>query len=155
MSLRELSLIFQPKPEEPETTPSLREALSKPLETIDSYYITSSIQSILKEILNAALNKKGQGYWVRAEYGAGKTHTVAALTTLLTCKEAGVWQKVHDEEIRKDYQTPLSKQRLFPVTFSLLGAGEAEAGDNLMRRFEKEIRDALPPELAGKVSVLS
>ncbi|MGA2262351.1 MAG: hypothetical protein ABSH28_13060, partial [Acidobacteriota bacterium] len=45
--------------------------------------------------------------------------------------------------------------KLFPVTFSLMGAGEAGAADSLMRRFEKEIHAALPNGLRGKFSVFS
>src|SRR3990172_9206943 len=143
-NLTELGLIVQPKSSEPETTPSLREALSKPDRTVDSYYITPSLRAILRELFDTAVNRKGQGYWIRAEYGAGKTHFIAYLTLLLTDGRDEVWNAVRDEEIRRHYQAPLSKQRLFPVTFSLLGAGEAEAGDSLVRRIEKEIREALP-----------
>jgi hypothetical protein len=41
------------------------------------------------------------------------------------------------------------------VTFSLLGAGEADASDSLVGQFLKEIKNALPAALSKKVSVLS
>jgi hypothetical protein len=154
-ALKELSHIFQPKTEEPDTTPSLRGALSQPVKTIDSYYITPSLRALIKEILDTAVNQKGQGFWIRAEYGAGKTHFIAALTLLLTNREDAVWDAVHDAEIRRDYRGALSKFKLFPVTFSLLGAGEAEAGDSLIRRFEQEIRASLPEDLRAKIPVTS
>jgi hypothetical protein len=153
--LKILREIIQPKAMEPDTTPSLRDALSKPQRTIDSYYITPSLRTLLKEILDAAIHRKGQGYWYRAAYGDGKTHFIASMTVLLTEKAPEVWNALHDDELRRDYQAPLSGLKLFPVTFSLLGTGEADAGDSLMRRFEKEIRDSLPPELRDQVSVLS
>lgn len=154
-SLKELGQIIQPKTSEPETTPSLRDALSHPARTIDSYYVTASIRAILKEIFDTATNRKGQGYWIRAEYGSGKTHFIAALTTLLTDRNDDVWNSLRDEETRRDYRAALSKLKLFPVTFSLLGAGEAGAADSLMRLFEKEIHAALPNGLRGRFSVFS
>jgi hypothetical protein len=154
-SLKPLGEIFQPKPTEPRTTPSLREALSQPVETIDSYKVTPTLRSLLGEILEKAVHRKGQGYWIRAEYGAGKTHFIAALTTLLTNREADVWAALRDESLRAEYQAAMGKVMLFPVTFSLLGAGEADAADSLVRCFEKEVRDALPAELRKKVPVLS
>ena len=101
ISLKELSLIFQPKAQEPDTTPSLRGALGQPAKTIDSYYITPSLRALIKEILDSAINQKGQGYWMRAEYGAGKTHFIAALTLLLTAPTDAVWDVVHDPEIQR------------------------------------------------------
>lgn len=154
-SLKPLGEIFQPKPTEPRTTPSLREALSQPAETIDSYKVTPSLRSLLGEILDKAVHRKGQGYWIRAEYGAGKTHFIAALTTLLTNRDADVWAALRDESLRVEYQAAMAKVKLFPVTFSLLGAGEADAADSLVRCFEKEVREALPIELRQKIPVLS
>jgi hypothetical protein len=152
--LKQLAQIVRPKPSEPRTTPSLKEALADPIGTLDSYLVTPSLRASLREVLDKAVHGKGQGYWSKAEYGAGKTHYLAALTTLLTARDPAVWAAVKDDSLR-DYQAPLAKVKLFPVTFSLLGTAEADAGDNLFRRFLKEIKSALPPELVKKVSVLS
>jgi hypothetical protein len=155
VSLKPLGQIFRPKPTEPQTTPSLREALEKPLETIDDYKITPSLCALLKEVLDTAVHRKGQGYWIRAEHGAGKTHFIAALTVLLTNHDASVWSALHDESLRAEYQAPMGKLKLFPVTFSLLGTGEKDARDSLVDRFEREFRDALPKDLRAKMPVLS
>ena len=154
-TLKALGQIFEPKPSEPKTTPSLREALDQPLETIDTYKVTPSLRALLKELLDKAVHRKGQGYWIRAEYGAGKTHFIAALTVLLTNRDAAVWSALRDDSLRVEYQAPMDKLKLFPVTFSLLGTGEADAKDSLVRRFEREIRDALPDELRAKIPVLN
>lgn len=155
VSLKELGRIIQPKAHEPDTTPSLRDALTKPLQTVESYYITPSLRAIFKEVLETVVHRKGQGYWIRAEYGAGKTHFIATLSLLLTNRDPAVWNALHSEEIRRDFTGPVAKTKLFPVTFSLLGAGAVDASDSLMRRFEKEIAASLPAELRAKVSVLS
>lgn len=155
LELKELGRIVQPKPTEPDTTPSLRDALTRPLETVESYYVTAALRAIVREVLDTAVHRKGQGYWIRAEYGAGKTHFIATLTLLLTNRDQTVWRALHSDEIRRDYAGPLQKTKLYPVTFSLMGTGEADASDSLMRRFEKEISTGLPKELQGKVSVLS
>jgi hypothetical protein len=154
-SLKELGHILQPKPARPETTPTLRELLVEPVKTVDAYYITPSLRALLKEVLETAVHKKGQGYWTRAEFGAGKTHFLATLTILLTNRQPEVWKVLHDDVLRQDYQAPLTKVKLFPITFGLLGAGEVDAGDSLVRLFEKEIRSALPEELRKKIPILS
>jgi hypothetical protein len=153
--LKPIGQIFEPKPTEPKTTPSLREALDQPLETIETYKVTPSLHALLKELLEKAIHRKGQGYWIRAEYGAGKTHFIAALTVLLTNREAAVWSTLRDDPLRAEYQALMGKLKLFPVAFSLLGTGEADAKDSLVRRFEREIRDALPDGLRAKIPVLS
>ena len=85
----------------------------------------------------------------------GKTHFIAALTVLLTNRDPAVWSELRDESLRLEYQKSMGKLKLFPVTFSLLGTGEADAKDSLVRRFEREVRDALPAEFRAKIPVLS
>ena len=154
-SLKPLGQIFEPKPTEPRTTPSLRELLTQPVEALDTYKVTPSLHALLKELLDKAVHCKGQGYWIRAEYGAGKTHFIVAVTILLTNRDPAVWGALRDDALRKEYQAAIGKPKLFPVTFSLLGTGEPDARDSLVRRFEREIRDALPKDLRSKVPVLS
>ena len=154
-SLKALGQLFQPKQDEPDTTPSLRDALTKPARTVASYYVTAAIRTLLRDIFDVVVHGRGQGFWVRAEYGGGKTHFLAVLAILLTEAVAAVWDALRDGELQRDYRGPMTGKRLFRVTFSLLGAGEADASDSLMRHFEKEIRDQLPDELRGKVSVVS
>jgi hypothetical protein len=154
-SLKPLGQIFEPKPNEPSTTPSLRELLAQPVEALDTYKVTPSLHALLKELLDKAVHRKGQGYWIRAEYGAGKTHFIATLTILLINRALAVWGALRDDSLRGEYQAAIGKPKLFPVTFSLLGTGEPDAKDSLVRRFEREIRDALPKDLRSKVPVLS
>ncbi len=61
-NLKPLGQIFEPKSSEPNTTPSLREALGQPHETIDTYKVTVSLHALLKELLDKAVHRKGQGY---------------------------------------------------------------------------------------------
>ena len=153
--LKSLNQLIQVKPEMPETTPSLRDAISKPKATVGCYLFTSTLRQYIREILESAIHKKGQGYWLQAEYGVGKTHFLSTVTLVLTEGPAGIWSAVKDDELRREFEKPLEKVRLFPVYFSLLGAGETDAQDRLMRRFEKEIQASLPAELRDKVSVVS
>jgi len=155
IDLKSLNQLIQVKAEMPETTPSLRDAISKREATVGCYLFTSTLRQYFREILESAIHKKGQGYWVQAEYGVGKTHFLATLTLLLTGGPSGIWSAVKDEELRGEFEKSLEKVRLFPVYFSLLGTGESDAQDRLMRRFEKEIQASLPTELRDKVSVVS
>jgi len=153
--LKELQEIVAVKRERPQTTPFLREALTTPESTVGCYYFTASLARIFAEVFDSAVNRKGQGFWIQAEYGAGKTHFLATMTLLLSRREKDLWEGIHDSQLRGQYRDGLTKLRLFPVTFSLLGAGQADAQDQLMRVFEKEIIRALPDELREKVSITS
>ncbi|WP_337287272.1 hypothetical protein [Candidatus Methylomirabilis sp.] len=156
-SLRELSRIITVKPE-PETTPSLPQLIQKDkaCQTVSQYYFTPSLRSHFKKVFECVINRKGQGFWVQAEYGAGKTHFLGALMDLLVWPES--WTSLADEEIRKDYAGALSKTKLFPVAFSLRGMGESSETDSLMRIFEEQIREsiaAFAPTIKDKVLLTS
>jgi len=155
--LRELSKIITVKPE-PETTPSLPQLIQqdKARQTISQYYFTSSLRSHFRKVLDCVVNRKGQGFWVQAEYGAGKTHFLGTLMDLLVWPES--WVSLADEEIKKDYAGALSKVKLLPVAFSLRGMGESNETDSLMRIFEEQIRESIStfaPAIKDKVLLSS
>ncbi len=155
--LRELSKIITVKPE-PETTPSLPQLIqeNKACQTVAQYYFTPSIRSHFKKVFDCVINRKGQGFWVQAEYGAGKTHFLGTLMDLLVWPES--WASLADEEIKNEYTGALSKVKLFPVAFSLRGMGESSDADSLMRIFEEQIREsieAFAPTIKDKVLLSS
>ena len=159
MVLQEISKLISLKPE-PQTTPSLSLYTQKDSanECVSDYYLTPSLRTHFKKVFESVAHQKGQGFWVQAEYGAGKTHFLAALVDLLIWQELGVWNNLRDEELRSEYSGALSKVRIFPIAFSLRGMGEADGSDSLMRIFEEQIRESLvqqDPELAKKVSLTS
>ncbi len=159
MSLRELSKLIQLKPE-PQTTPSLSlyTQRSKAVECVSEYYLTPALRAHFKRVFECVLHRQGQGFWVQAEYGAGKTHFLCTLIDLLMWHEEGVWPQLRDEELKKDYAGPMTKARMFPVAFSLRGMGESDGKDSLMRIFEEQIRESLEshdPELAKQVKLTS
>lgn len=86
-AMRELNKIITVKAE-PETTPSLSDIIqqSKAALTVSEYLFTPALRSHAKRIFDCVVNGKGQGFWVQAEYGAGKTHFLGAVVDLL------VWQ---------------------------------------------------------------
>lgn len=157
--MRELGQIITLKPE-PETTPSLNEIIQRDnaVRTVSDYLFTAALRSHIKRILDCVVNGKGQGFWVQAEYGAGKTHFLGTLVDLLVWQDAKVWDHLRDEEVKKDYAGALSKKKWFPVAFSLRGMGQSGEGDSLMRVFEEQIREslkALAPALAAQVKITS
>lgn len=156
-SLRELSRIITVKPE-PDTTPSLPQLIQqdKACQTVFQYYVTPSLRNDLKRILDCVVNRSGQGFWVQAEYGAGKTHFLGTLMDLLVWPES--WASLTDDEIKREYAGALSKVKLFPVAFSLRGMGESSETDSLMRIFEEQIREsiaAFAPSIKDKVLLTS
>ena len=159
MSLRELSELIATK-SEPQTTPSLSQSIEEgnAEACVSEYYMTPALREHLKRVFECVVHRKGQGFWVQAEYGAGKTHFLAVLINLLMWREKGVWQRLSDNELKKDYQGALSKLRMFPVAFSLRGLGDTDGKDSLMRIFEEQIRESLEqhdPELSKQVKLTS
>ena len=160
MKLPKLKDIISVKPEPPETTPLLDKIILRPnaVKTVWEYLFTPSLRSHFKQIFECAVHRKGQGFWVQAEYGAGKTHFLGTLLNLLVWREEDIWKAVRDDEIRKDYAHSLSKIKMFPVAFSLRGMGTTGGADSLMLVFEEQIRESLrtfAPELEPKIPITS
>ncbi|MBM3302136.1 MAG: hypothetical protein FJY85_19565, partial [Deltaproteobacteria bacterium] len=157
--MRELNKIISVKPE-PETTPSLSDIIQKEKaeRTVSEYLFTAALRGHCKRILDCVVNRKGQGFWVQAEYGAGKTHFLGMLVDLLVWGDLKVWDALRDSELRSEYSGALSKVKWFPVAFSLRGMGQAGDGDSLMRVFEDQIRESLKAfasELESEVRITS
>jgi len=157
--MRELQKILTVKPE-PETTPSLSDIIQpeKAIRTVSEYLFTPALRGHFKRIFDCVVHRKGQGFWVQAEYGAGKTHFLGTLVDLLVWRELGVWESLRDEELKSEYSSGLSKGKWFPVAFSLRGMGQSGDGDSLMRVFEEQIRKSiktLAPELDPQVKISS
>jgi hypothetical protein len=159
MSLLELSRLLELK-SEPQTTFSLSQSIEKAnaVACVSDYHVTPALREHFKKAFECVVHRKGQGYWVQAEYGAGKTHFLGVLINLLMWREEGVWNELRDSELKKDYEGPLSKIRMFPVAFSLRGLGDTEGKDSLMRILEEQIRESLnqhDPELSKQVKLTS
>lgn len=101
-------------------------ALETPEETVETYIFTETILNHFTAVLETVAQGRGQGYWVQAEYGSGKTHFLATLTALLSDFSDSLWAKVGDNTVRR-YQVRLRDHRLFPVILSLRGEASAEA----------------------------
>ena len=112
--MRELNRIITVKPE-PELTPSLAVITQKEkaVQTVSEYLFTPALRTHFKRIFDCVINDKGQGFWVQAEYGAGKTHLLGTLVDLLVWQEMKVWDHLRDEELKKDYAGALSKKKWF------------------------------------------
>jgi hypothetical protein len=76
---------------------------------------------------------KGQGFWVQAEFGVGKSHLMAA-TAVLAVGGAAAWDRAkqrEDEEkkagpgarIDNLWRKKIEKKKIFPIVFSLEGCG--------------------------------
>lgn len=157
--MRELDKIITVKAE-PETTPSLSDIIQKEkaIQTVSDYLFTTALRAHFKRIFECVVDRKGQGFWVQAEYGAGKTHFLGTLVDLLVWRELKVWAELRDQELKSEYSGALAKSRWFPVAFSLRGMGQSDEGDSLMRVFEQQIRESLKgfaPGLDAQVNITS
>ena len=110
----------------PQTTLSLVPAFQQQAEEmVEDYIFTDTIRTHFAEILDSVARGHGQGFWVQAEYGAGKTHFLVVLAALLSGRDGELWDLVDDEEIRS-FRHRLGAYRLFPVVVSLRGEGSAD-----------------------------
>jgi len=110
----------------PETTLSLVPAFRQQAgEMVETYIFTDTIRAHLEEIIESVARGHGQGFWVQAEYGAGKTHFLVVLAALLSSPDSELWELVDDDVVR-NYQRWLGVHRLFPVVVSLRGEGSAD-----------------------------
>ena len=159
MALQKISKIVSLK-REPQTTPTLSQYIQKKMakECVSQYLVTSSLRAHFKRIFECVVHRQGQGFWIQAEYGAGKTHFLATIVALLMWMSEKVWDYLLDDELKQEYADALSKARMFPVAFSLRGMGQSEGEDSLMRIFEEQIRESLElhdPALAAQVKLTS
>ncbi len=123
LPLRDL-IVQKPRPE---TTLSLIRSFRQQAATmVEDYVFTDTIRSHFLRILETVATGRGQGFWVQAEYGAGKTHFLAALAALLANTSEDFWKLVPDDEVRQ-FARRLQSTRLFPVIVSLRGMGQADA----------------------------
>lgn len=139
----------------PETTFSLEKAIKDGAKTVESYRFTPSIRDYACEILELAASGRGQGYWIQAEYGAGKTHLLGTLGVLLTDTTNTAWEAVSDPEVRSLKGGLVGKSRLFPVVLNCKGRLATDGGEmSLQRVLERSIEDALEAhQLKGKISI--
>ncbi|MCY2987031.1 MAG: hypothetical protein NTY19_04085 [Planctomycetota bacterium] len=159
MALQKISKIVKLKPE-PQTTPALSKYIQREMATecVSQYYLTPSLRAHFKRIFECVVHRQGQGFWVQAEYGAGKTHFLATIVVLLMWLGEKVWDYLLDDQLKQEYADALAKTRMFPVAFSLRGMGQSEGQDSLMRIFEEQIRESLElhdPALAAQVKLTS
>ncbi|MFQ3662521.1 MAG: DUF6079 family protein [Chloroflexaceae bacterium] len=137
MTRRPLRDLIVPKAA-PDLTPSLVRAFRQQAETmVETYIFTDTIRGYFEQtIFDAVARGQGQGFWVQAEYGAGKTHFLTVLSALLSDTSQALWSRIQDEDIRQAHRR-LGGARLFPVVLSLRGEG---AGDGT---FERSLLDVL------------
>lgn len=139
--------------ERPEGTILLSRAIGTPEKTVSTYRFTPNIRGWIEEILEKVSTGRGGGYWVQAEYGAGKTHFLAVLTCLLMDTSKELWDKVKDEEI-KNFRHRLEEIKLFPIIFSLKGRAGVDEEDNLLKVIEDSIEESLEKVgLEDKISI--
>ncbi len=155
LPIREL-INTKPKPI---LTPSLVPALRTNAEQmIETYIFTDSIRGYFEIIFDSVARGSGQGFWIQAEYGAGKTHFLITLAALLSDTGSEVlWNGVQDAEVQQ-IQSRLTSNRLFPVVLSLRGEGASDSflDRSLMDVLLENFQDALTyADLDDKIRVTS
>jgi hypothetical protein len=102
------------------------------LETLDEFFIDPG-RAYLNRIFETVADGEGQGFWVQAEFGVGKSHLIAA-TAVLAVGGPAAWDRVRDREREESRAGPGARldaqwrkkvegKKLFPIVFSLEGCG--------------------------------
>lgn len=102
------------------------------LETLGEFFL-DPVRGYLSRIFQSITTNEGQGFWVQAEFGVGKSHLLAA-TAVMAVGGAAAWDKVKEREDAEGKAGPgarldtlwrkkLEKRKLFPIVFSLEGFG--------------------------------
>ena len=148
-----ISKLITVVPERPETTISLIQALQRADSTVRTYFFTPTIEEVFEKILDAVASGQGCGYWVQAEYGAGKTHFLAALSCLLLDTSESLWNLIKNDSV-KNCRHRLIDKRLFPVILSLKGQAGVDKSDNLLHIIFESISEELEKRgLTEKISI--
>jgi hypothetical protein len=102
------------------------------LDTLEEFFI-DPVRGYLHRILEHVADGQGQGFWLQAEFGVGKSHLMAA-TAVLAVGQKSAWEKLKEREDEEGKAGPaarldtiwrakLEKKKIFPIVFSLEGCG--------------------------------
>jgi len=93
MKLQRLKEIICVKPEPPETTPLLSKIIleANAVRTVQEYLFTPSLRAHFQMVFECAVHRRGQGFWVQAEYGGGKTQILGTQNNLLSWRDESLW----------------------------------------------------------------
>lgn len=116
------------------------------LETLDEFLI-DPVRSYLNSILSKIADNEGQGFWLQAEFGVGKSHLLAS-TAILALGGPDAWNRAKEREDQEKKAGPgaridslwrkkIEKRKIFPVVFSLEGVGGTQ-----QKKLEDFILDA-------------
>ena len=102
------------------------------LETLDEFLV-DPVRNYLNRIFERLADGEGQGWWLQAEFGVGKSHLLA-VTSILALGGPPAWDRIKQREDEEKKAGPgarvdslwrkkLEKRNIFPIVFSLEGVG--------------------------------
>jgi hypothetical protein len=102
------------------------------LETLDEFLV-DPVRGYLNRIFERIADNEGQGWWLQAEFGVGKSHLLA-VTSILALGGTEAWDRIKQREDEEKKAGPgarvdslwrkkLEKRKIFPIVFSLEGVG--------------------------------
>lgn len=103
-------------------------------------FLLEPVRDFFIDLLNHLIMNEGQGWWVQAEFGSGKSHLLSASTILLLGDEK-VWHIIENKEEELGTEKRLSltqfrrsvlEKKVFPVVLSLVGKGGPRSTKSLV-----------------------
>lgn len=139
MSKEPLKKLIKRIEEEPESCLMLGNAIEvNKKQTLETFYFTPIIEEYFESVLEKVAQSAGGGFWVQAEYGAGKTHFLSTISILLMDTTEENWSFIKNEKIH-NYIRRLKNKKLLPVLINLKG----QAGDSLLNIILENIEQSL------------
>ena len=99
--------------------------------TVDEYFL-DPVRSYLERFLADVADGEGQGYWMLAHFGVGKSHLMA-VEAILAVGGENAWEIVRrkEDEIKNlgpgarldRFRAKITAKNVFPVIFTLKGKG--------------------------------
>jgi len=128
------------------------------LATVEEYFL-DPVRSYLERFLQDVADGEGQGYWLLAHFGVGKSHLMA-VESILALGGDDVWDivKRKEDEIKglgpaarlDRFRNKIAKKKVFPVIFTLEGKGGA-GSDNRLVDFVLAEAQVVYEERTGKL----
>ncbi|MFW6266592.1 MAG: DUF6079 family protein [Halanaerobiales bacterium] len=111
-----------------------------------SFLLTEEVREILISFFNNIFRKKGQGYFIKGNFGSGKSHLLGVLSLLLTHREAWdpILDQLEDDSKLKKLSDKIINEKFMVLNISLVEHSNREYLEDIViseitKIFEKEL----------------
>ena len=123
------------------TVISLEEGRDNPEDIANSFVFTEEVASHVTVLTESFLNRKGQGYFLKGDYGSGKSHFLAAIYSLLYNKTKTESLETLAKKHNGIKQLIASNANILPVDISLVNyRAKTSLEEIIIKAIEKALK---------------